>query len=1097
MSNFISNKKTNEWKSIYMCIFLMMFCAAAVFAQQGITVTGTVTDEQGETIPGVNVIVRGTTTGVISDVAGRYSVIVPDRDAVIVFSFLGFGTQEVIVGERNIIDVTLREESNIMDDMVVIGYGAVRRRDLTGSVVQIRPDDKSSENPKTIQDLLRGTAGMAVGYSATASGGGSIQIRGQRSVYTAGSHNEPLIILDGMMFFGSMNEISPDDIEQIDVLKDASAASIYGAQAANGVIIITTKKGKIGKPVINVSTNIGFVRRSAYREMWNPQEYMQHREDYYKAATYGMSPEGVYEYYRTGNTMRGYFEHPDNLANWGIDLETWRNTVHAGGIVPAAGESDRSLYARRLGLGGEGLSEIVLANYLADKSFDWWNQTFRTGFNQDYNISASGASDRINYYMSFGYQKNEGAISGNFFDNIRSNMKVDGMITDWLEIGANVNFQKRSDGDIQPNLTTAAPEATSNQLRNSPYSNYLNEDGSLAQFPNGVGARLTGTNFDFEKQWRKLDRGYMVLNTILTAKVKLPFGITYSFNAQPRFQYYHNMEWNSSARPGSTHGGQVDRDHRRRFDWSIDNRLNWEQSFNRHRFNVTLVQEAERRQSWQDQIRARNFQPSDALEYHNTGNSTKDNSSYSTTDTRHSATAMLARLFYSYDHRYMITASLRRDGYSAFGQSNPFAVFPSVALAWTFSEENFFNFEPMNFGKLRVSWGKNGNRSLNDPYISLANLSVSGSRHGYIDSQGNLVNLHLLQIDRMANPYLQWEKSNALNFGFDFGFLRSRITGTIEYYDIATTDMIMTQRLTAFSGFADMVTNLGEVNNKGVEFSISTVNVRNNIVEWRSTFNIAYNKNTIKHLYFEYDDILDGDGNVIGRREQNDTGSGWHIGHPISVIWNHKVTGIWQVDEAETARVDYNQRPGDPKVQKNPDNPIQRNTSNIFTYDNGDRYYLGQTTAPVNWSFRNDITLFRDLTISFNMYSRMGHKSLSGNYLNNDNESNIMTQGANHFKKEYWTTDNPTNKFARLQANGVSGSGSPQKLYNRSFVRLETISASYTLPKAWTSMVDIERLRVFGSIRNVAVWNKEWPYGDPETGGLATRVFSLGLNVTF
>lgn len=286
--------------------------------------------------------------------------------------------------------------------------------------------------------------------------------------------------------------------------------------------------------------------------MWNPQEYMRHREDYYKAATYGLnSATGVYEAYQTGTAPRGYFDHPDNLSRLGIDLNTWRTT---GSILPYDGEPDASLYARRLGLGAEG-TQLLLDNYVAGKTFDWWKHTFRTGINHDYNASVSGASDRINYYMSFGYQHNEGAVTGNFFDNIRSNMKVDGKVTDWLEIGANVNFQQRSDADLQPNLTTLDYEAQLNQLRNSPYGIYRNDDGSLAQFPHGAQNRL-GQNFDFNRQFMELDRGFIVLNTIFNAKVKLPFGITYSFNAQPRFQFFHDYYWESAAHPtwATSHG---------------------------------------------------------------------------------------------------------------------------------------------------------------------------------------------------------------------------------------------------------------------------------------------------------------------------------------------------------------------------------------------------------------------------------------------------------------------------------------------------------------------------------------------------------------
>jgi len=1080
----------------YLCLPVFFCLFSAITHAQNVKITGTIVDNLGEPLPGVSIVVKGTTVGIATDVDGNYSLQVPDN-ATLIVSYLGYITQEIPVGSKTVVDAVLLEDIMNLEEVVVVGYGTMRKKDLTGSVIQLRPENIAVDNPKTVQDILRGTAGMAVNYDASAKGGGSIQIRGQRSVYSDGGHNEPLLVVDGMMFFGELSEINPDDIGQIDILKDASAAAIYGAKAANGVIIITTKKGKLGKPVVNVSVNVGTTTKSAYREMWNADEYMQHREDYYKAATYGLnSNTGAYEAYQTGSAPYGYFDNPNTP---GLDINTWRTT---GSILPFDGESDRSLYARRIGLGGEG-TQLLLENYIAGRTYDWWKHTFRTGINQDYNASVSGASERINYYMSFGYQKTEGAVSGNFFDNIRSNVKVEGKVNKWLEIGANINFQNRSDGDIQPDLTTYDYDAAKNQLRNSPYSVYKNDDGTLAQFPNGVSARLPGTNFDFERQFMKLDKGFYVLNTIFNAKVTLPFGITYTFNAQPRYQWFHDYYWESAAHPtwATSHRGLVNRENQWRFDWGLNNQIHWNKTFDQvHNVNLTLVQEAERVQSWQDRIEARNFQPSDALGFHNTANSTKDNSSYSTTDTRHSADALLARVFYTYADRYMLNASIRRDGYSAFGQSNPYATFPSIGGAWTFTNEKFFNFEPLDHGKLRVTWGKNGNRALEDPYISLANLQTGGTnRYGYIDSQGNLSNFHYLQINRMANPNLQWEKSEAWNFGLDFSLFRNRLSGSIEYYSTKTHDMIMSQTLTQFSGFDKMTTNLGEVSNKGIEISLSSTNVKNSVLEWNTSFNFSFNKNEILHLYYEYEDVLDANGNVIGTKERDDISSGsygWHIGQPINAIWSFRQIGIWQADEIEEAK-EYGQRPGDPKIQKNPDNPLQKNSSGQYTYDNGDKYFLGQTVAPINMSLRNDFTLFKDITVSFNMYSRLGHKSLSGNYLNNDNASNILVQGANEFKKEYWTPENPSTKYARIQATGPSGATSPQKLFDRSFVRFENISVAYKVPKKYISKIDIERLVINATVRNVGVWCKDWPYGDPETGGLATRVFSVGLSATF
>jgi TonB-linked SusC/RagA family outer membrane protein len=1068
---------------------MAIMSAVNVFAQQH-AVSGTVAEQTtNEPLAGVSIAVKNAKVGTVSDVDGKFSLDLPSPDAVLVFSYLGYLTQEVPVNGQSKLSIALSEDLKQLNEVVVVGYGTMRKKDLTGSIVQIRPDKIADENPKTVQDILRGTPGLNVGYDASAKGGGSMQIRGQRSVYTAGGHNDPLIILDGMLFYGELSEINPDDIGQIDILKDASAAAVYGSKAASGVIIITTKKGKIGKPVVNFSSNIGLTTKSSYREMFGAEAYMNYREDWYKKDTYGVDADGKYGAYQTSAMLGkpGYYDNPANLGQYGVSLDDWRAYTSN-----AAGESDASIYARRLGLEGG-----VLNDYLAGNTFDWYDHTFRTGFNQDYNASVSGASDKMNYYLSLGYLRNEGAVNYNNYSAIRSNLKLEGKVNNWLEIGANVNFQNRSDGDLTPGLGENYWDA--NQIRNSPYSHYREADGSLSQYPMGDGSIKRGYNYDFERQYLELEKGYTVLNTILNAKVKLPFNITYSFNASPRLQWFYDRYFMSAEQPESDPKSRgVNREQSKRFDWSLNNTLAWEQTFaEKHRVNLTLVQEAEERRSWQDVINARNILPSDALGFHNTQNATKENSSFSSSDSHQTADALLARAFYSYDDRYMLTASVRRDGYSAFGQSYPYATFPSLALAWAFTNEKFFGWKPMSTGKLRVSWGENGNRSLEDPYVSLANLgSGVGATMGYIVGS-NMEEVKYLMVDRMANPNLQWEKTAAWNVGLDFGFLDDRITGTVEYYAMKTQDMIMWQRLPEFTGFPNIVTNLGEVSNKGTEISINSLNIKNNVLEWNTTLGFSYNKNEIKHLYYENEDVLDSEGNITGSKERDDTSNGWFIGHPISTIWNYRVTGIWQADEAtEAAR--YNQKPGDPKVANNytADDRVNADGSITPIYNDKDKEFLGQTAPPIHWSLRNDFTILKNFHFSFNIYSYMGHKSLSGYYMNGDNAGSLITYNYNTAAKEYWTPDNPTNKYARLDAQAPTGA-SAGKLYDRSFIRLENITMGYTLPQSFTSKYNVEKVKIYGSLRNVAVWNKDWEYGDPETGGLATRVFTLGLNLTF
>lgn len=1056
--------------------FSIMMCVTANAQNNNREISGVIVDENNVPIVGATIFIKDTTQGTVTNFDGEFNMKAPEN-GMLVISYIGYLTQEVEITEQSNYNITLKEDSFELNEVVVVGYGSMKKKDLTGAITQITPDDIANENPNTVQDILRGTPGVQVGFSNSAKGGGSIQIRGQRSVYTAGNHNSPLLVLDGMIFYGELSEINPDDIEQIDILKDASAAAVYGAKAANGVIIITTKKGKKGKPSINLSINTGVSEVTSLRDRWNPDDYLSHRQDWFETATYGVNylTEG-YEAYQVGQmaSKPGYYTNPNNLPA-DVSVEDWRVYTENG-----SEESDLSIWAQRMGIRGN-----ALENLLAGRTVDWADHAFRTGFNQDYNLSVSGAGDNADYYFSMGYLSNEGVVRTDNYNAIRSNLKVNLDVTDWLQIGANVNFQDRSDDNIGLNVGAT--------LNNSPFADYADKNGNPIQYPFDDSYSRRGYNFDFERQYAEQESGYTTLNSIFNVKVKLPFDIKYTFNASPRYQFYYNRKFTSADLPFSNPKDRgVDRNQAKRFNWSLNNTIEWDHIFNKkHHFVLTFVQEAEELQYWSDDIYARNIQPSDALGFHNTQNGTKEDSSFYSSDSYQTADALLARLFYSFDNRYMITGSIRRDGYSAFGSSNPHAIFPSVSLAWTFTNEKFYNWNRiMNYGKLRLSYGKNGNRSLSSPYLALANLSAgAGKMQGYLNSSGDEELYRYLIVDRMANPGLQWEKTASWNVGLDFGFLDGRIGGSLDLYYAETQDMIMAQRLPEFTGFSDITTNLGQVNNSGIEFSLNTKNIAKEDFQWNTTLGFFYNKNEIKHLYYEYEN----------GKEVDDLSNGWFIGEPISAIWDYKVTGIWQKNEVEEAAI-YGQKPGDPKVANiyTEDDIINSDGSVTPVYNDNDKVILGQSAPPVNWSLRNDFTFWKNLTFSFNMYSYMGHKSLNNEYLNDDDHGSNMSLGfINLPEKEYWTVDNPSNTYGRIGAVGPTGAQAPGRLIDRSFIRLENITIGYSFPRSMIDKYSLERLKVYAAIRNVATWEKEWEYGDPETGSFAPRIGTLGLNITF
>ena len=1054
--------------------------------QQSGVVKGQVVDKSGEPIIGATIKVKNIeNVGTVTDFDGNFELKSVPTSGTLVVSYIGYTTKEMAYRNGQTLKVTIEEDSETLQEVVVVGYGTMRKKDLTGSVVQIDPSKLADQNPGSVQDLLRGTPGLQIGFDSSAKGSGaSIQLRGQNSLYTDGSHNSPLIILDGMQFAGELSEINPDDIEQIDVLKDASSAAIYGAKAASGVIIITTKKGKEGKPVINVSVNLAANTKAAYRDVFGPDAYMKYREDWFKAQTYGYREDGTWGYYgKDSGIPAGYYDNVNNIGQYGITQDQWASN---GPKTLQAGESMLSLYARRMGFDAD--AALVMENFLAGKTYNWEDATFRTGFNQDYNASISGATEKVNYYLGFGYLKNQGAIQGDDYKAYRANMKINAKITDWLEMGANVNFQDRSDTS-QP-VPLGSNYWDDNQLRESPYASRYTADGSEQQYPRTGNPTNGGYNYHFQQQYIGLQKGYTVLNTILNAKVTLPYGFTYQFNIAPRLQWFYDRYHMSAELPNSdpaTRG--VNRNSSKTYNWNLNNTLTWDRTFNDlHHFTVTLVQEAEENKYWSDNISARNITPTDVLGFHYISGANKEQSSFSTNDTHYTAAAYLGRLFYGFMDRYMLTATVRRDGYSAFGQNNPWANFWSLGASWVLSEEKFAqDWKWLNMAKLRLSYGTNGNRSLSDTYLALSNLANGGLYAYYKYGSTSQEVLNALSVSRLGNPNLEWEKTSSWNFGIDFSVLDRRLSGSIDVYHKRTHDMIMAQRLPNFTGFSSITTNLGEVTNTGFEITLRSVNIDQENFKWNTSVGFSYNKNKIKHLYYEYDE---------NGKELDDTSNGWFIGKPIGEIWYWETDGIWQANEADQAAL-VNQKPGDPKVVNvcTDDDKILEDGTRVPVYNDKDRTYQGTTQPPIYWNMRNDFEFFKDFTFSFSMYSYMGHKSRAGYWLNGDNSGSMFTQTCNTFEKEYWTPENPTNEYGRLNAVGPSGVTGIEKVYNRSFVRLDNITLGYTLPRNLTNKWGIQRVHVTAGINNVFTIDS-WEYGDPETGGFANRQFQFGLNVT-
>jgi TonB-linked SusC/RagA family outer membrane protein len=1034
----MKNKKRTALFRI-MTVLLFVFSSFSVYAQT--TVKGIVTDQQGEPIIGASVIEKGTTNGVITDIEGTFSIKTSSSNATLSFSYLGYIQQDIALNGKTTLNIILQEDNVMLNEVVVVGYGTMKKSDLTGSVARINAEKISKTAPISIGDILRtGAPGLIVGADNSAAGeGGSLLIRGQRSLNASTS---PLIVVDGVVFYGSLYELNKNDIESIDVLKDASSAAVYGAKSANGVITITTKKGKSDKPTVNFNLNVAAVTKANDRKVYDANGFLQFRSDLFNSTSRFETP------------GKWILPTSENLSKHGLSIDEWR--AYGGSSSMTGSDADTDIWLQRIGLyTGE------RDGYFAGKTYDWYKNSFQTGLRQDYNVSISGKSDKVNYYVSLGALDSEGIIKENEYKQYTANMKLNGQITSFLEIGVNANYSNRTNSDFQQDWAGSS-------INNSPFSQYLDTDGNLNPYPNGLGGLNTGQNDDYVRQFKRLKSDYNYLNASLFAKVKLPFNLSFETTFAPRFGWFKYRYHESSASILVTNGGTAERTNQDWYDWQIDNIIRWDYTFvDKHHFNVTLLQNSEEHFSNYEKNVGTHFNPTDVLGWNNMKAATEYTTS--TDDTHSTGNALMARLFYSFDSRYMLTGSIRRDGYSAFGKSTPYATFPALAFAWSFANEPFFRWEPMSMGKLRLSWGQNGNRDIGI-YEALANLSA-GQVYAYARPDGTVYNNLLFWQNRMANHDLKWERTTSINVGLDFGFFNNRVNGSFEYYHMPTKDLLVKKTLPTLGGFNDVMTNLGEVLNTGFEMTLNTNNIKTKDLSWSTTIGLSHNKNEIKHLFYTYD----ADG-----KEVDEPGNNWFIGKPIGVIWNYKFDGIWQENEVEEANK-YGQRPGDPKILDKDGN---------YKYDNSDKEFMGQTAPKVRWTMRNEFS-YKNFDFSFNMYSYLGHKAATTEILNNAGWG--TDRGNSYVREGYWTPENPTNEYARLWSNYPV---TPQKVIKKDFVRIDNISLSYTVPKSFCNKIVAQSLRITASVNNAFVITG-WNYWDPEISGPMPRTFTFGANVTF
>ena len=1004
------------------------------FLQQQKNVSGKVTDSSGVPIPGVTVVIKGTTKGIITDSEGNYSLSGISSNATLLFSFVGMKTQEIRTNGESAINVKMEEENIGIEEVIAIGYGTMKKSDLTGSVQQVDAEKFKLQSTTQITEMLNGTiAGFNSNQGTSAQGGSSsMELRGPTSLT---ANTTPLVVVDGAIFTGSLRDVNPYDVKTIDILKDASSAAVYGAKAASGVIIITTKKGNTGGPIINVSTKVGVAESNNKRKGLGPDEYIQYRQDYLRQ----IHPELAYDYYSS----------PDNLNNF--SLEEWRN------LTASTLTDNKKEWLRRMGF-----FDIEVNNYLAGKTTDWYDEVFRKGLRQEYNTSISGGTDVVKYYWSLGHNNNKGIRLGDKYSSVHSRLNLDVKVTDWLNIGLNTQFSDENKSGVPASL---------NFYSNSPYGQMFDEDGNLERLPHG---HTDNPLLDYYRI-SDYDKGENLFAD-MHATIKFPLGIKFKTSFQPRYsnsKYYSYTTISkelggieTSEQPiGSRNDSSVK-------NWMMDNILTWKKSIGIHNFDVTLLANYEKNQSWASYQSNQNFSPNQELSYH--GLQYGDSPVVKDTDTKSSGNAYMGRVNYTLKDRYLVTASVRRDGFSAFGKNNKTAVFPAFALGWVVSEEDFFDISFLDRMKVRLSWGINGNRDIGI-YSALA---TTGSDLWYNGSSTQVG----VYSSSLLNDNLRWEKTAAYNVGFDLALLDNKIEFSADVYQMNTTDLLMSRSLPEVTGFESIMSNLGELRNRGLEINLNTVNINNQNFSWNTNLVFSFNRNKIISLFGDYSTYtLRGEECTS---DVPDFTNGWFPGQSIDVVWDYNVCGIWQSDEAAEAAV-YGLEPGDFKAEE-----VVKD--GVYT-DTDDKQFIGNTKPRYHLGLRNDFTFLKNFTASVFIRADLGHIKSYSAALNNGYESDDRCS-RNKGPVPYWTSDKPNYEYARLNPTLSSFGGGLMIYKHCSFVRIQDFSLAYSLPSSLTQRLKAKNIQIYGSVRNLATFT-DWPGWDPESGMTPMpRTYTFGLN---
>lgn len=1011
-----------------LCLALMFFLFLApslIYSQK--TVSGTITGD-GEALIGANVLVKDTNIGTVTDVDGAFTLEnVPDASDILVVSFLGYETQEVSIAGRTVVDINLQVGSALLDELVVVGYGTQKKSDLTGAVVRADIETFREQPNISLFQSLQGTVpGLNIGQVDAAGEDPTIRIRERTSL---GGEQQPLIVLDGVIYRGNLVDLNPNDISAVDILKDASSTAIYGSQAANGVILITSKTGKtVGKTSINYQASY---------TMQDPTKEFR-----------AQGVEGWYDQY-----VNGFF----------FDSR----------FAPDFTELDPDYDARALFKTQDMVTAYDAYVQGSGPEAGWYDLlTDNNPSIQSHNLSLTHHNENVSSFMSVGYTDQIGYHVGEDYTRWNARLNLDNYVTDWLTIGVQ-SFATSSDFsglDINRELRYLPPVALPRD-----------ENGELTVQPGGLSTNPLRDLVDADHTETRLN-----LFGNIYAKIDLPFieGLSYKINYSTNYR----SDFEAIFRPhGSTFQGEGSKLQQTRRSWTSDNILNYQRTFGVHSIDATAVYGFEERTGIATGITANGF-VSDVLGFNRLGigsnlsfpvdggnpNTSADDGEY-----RYEEASLysLGRLSYGYDGKYLVTGTVRRDGFSGFSENEKFGIFPSASVAWVVSKESFFKSSLFSSLKLRGSYGSSGNRTLGR-YDTQARLA---GQFGYIDANGN--SLFTQSITQLASPELRWETTTGYNIGVDFSMLDYRITGSIDYYKNDTKDILFDVPIPRIARFSQVSTNLGKLANNGIDLTVSSVNIRNDDWDWTSSVTFSRSRHELREL-LGFDN--DGDG-----KEDDIIGAGLFIGEPIGTIYDFEVDGIYQVGEEIPAGLSIG---GFRLVDKDGVAGFTPNDRTILGYEDPSyRFSILNKVQYKNWSLKVFINSVQGGSDRY-----LGRDNLlSWNVINGDSQfDRVLFEGA-----DFWHPGNPDGRYQGFKvfvADGLRGT----YYVSRSFVRLQDVSLGYTFDQAVLDKTGLSGLRLFVSAKNLATWT-DWPGWDPETGTGLTRSgrpvmrsVTFGLNVS-